>query len=97
MSTGVAGGHKIQGIGANFVPSIVNVKLFDEILTVKGDDAIKMTRWLAQKHGILAGISSGCNVCAALELSKRPEFANKRIVTVLPDTGERYISSGIFE
>lgn len=92
-----AGAHKIQGIGANFVPANFERSVVDEIIPVKNEDAIEMARNLASKEGILAGISGGANVFAAVELSKRPENKGKLIVTVLPDSGERYLSSGLFE
>lgn len=92
-----AGAHKIQGIGANFVPANFDRSVVDEIIPVKNEDAIEMARNLASKEGILAGISGGANVFAAIELSKRPENKGKLVVTVLPDSGERYLSSGLFE
>lgn len=92
-----AGPHKIQGIGANFVPANFDRSVVDEILPVKSEDAIETARNLASKEGILAGISGGANIFAAIELSKRPENKGKLIVTVLPDSGERYLSSGLFE
>ncbi len=92
-----AGPHKIQGIGANFVPGNFDRTVVDEIFPVKNDDAIETARNLASKEGILAGISGGANVFAAIELAKRPENKGKLIVTILPDSGERYLSSGLFE
>jgi len=92
-----AGAHKIQGIGANFVPGNFDRTVVDEIMPVKNEDAINTARKLACEEGILAGISGGANVYAAIELSKRPENKGKLIVTVLPDSGERYLSSGLFE
>ncbi|MEE3349957.1 MAG: cysteine synthase A [Candidatus Gastranaerophilaceae bacterium] len=89
--------HKIQGIGANFVPDNYNSDVIDEIFPVKNEDALAMTRELARKEGILAGISGGANIFAAIEISKRPENKGKLIVTVLPDNGERYLSCGIFD
>ena len=92
-----ASSHKIQGIGANFVPENYNSDVIDEIFPVRNEDAISMTQKLAQKEGILAGISGGANIFAAIEISKRPENKGKLIVTVLPDSGERYLSCGIFD
>ena len=92
-----AGAHKIQGIGANFVPENFDKTVIDEIIPVKDDDAFETARQLAKKEGILAGISSGANVWAAVELSKRPENKDKLIVVILPDSGERYLSSGLYE
>lgn len=96
LSTGQAGAHKIQGIGANFVPDNYNSATVDEVMTVASDDAIAMARQAAAKEGLLVGISSGANLAAAAELAARPEFAGKTIVTVLPDTGERYLSTVLF-
>ena len=96
LSGGKAGPHKIQGIGAGFVPETFNGKIVDEILTVGAEAAGETTRKLAKEEGILAGISSGANVFAALEVAKRPEAKGKNIVTVLCDTGERYISTWLF-
>ena len=89
--------HKIQGIGANFIPDNYDAEVVDEIIPVKNEDAIKTTQELAKQEGILAGISGGANIYAAIELSKRPENKGKLIVTVLPDSGERYLSCGIFD
>lgn len=89
--------HKIQGIGANFIPDNYDAEVVDEIISVKNEDAIKTTQELAKQEGILAGISGGANIYAAIELSKRPENKGKLIVTVLPDSGERYLSCGIFD
>ncbi len=91
-----AGAHKIQGIGANFVPKNYDSSLVDEIIPVKNEDAIEMTKLLPKNEGILSGISGGANVWAAVELSKRPENKGKRIVTVIPDCGDHYLSCGIF-
>ena len=96
LSKGVAGAHKLQGIGANFVPSILDRSLIDEIVTVSAEDAGKTARALGAKEGILCGITSGAAMWAALELAKRPEFAGKTIVALLPDTGERYLSTWLF-
>ena len=91
-----AGVHKIQGIGANFVPGNFDKTLVDEVLPIKINDAIEMTKFLPQKEGILSGISGGANVCAAIELSNRTENKGKTIVTVIPDCGDHYLSCGIF-
>lgn len=97
LSGGKPGPHKIQGIGAGFVPDVLNTKLIDEIIQVSNNDAMETTRQLAAREGILAGISSGAALWAAIEVSKRPENEGKTIVTILPDTGERYISTEMFE
>jgi len=96
LSGGIAGPHKIQGIGPNFVPGTFNRAVVDEILAVKSDDAILTARELARLEGLLVGISSGAAVYAATVLAKRPENKGKRIVTVLPDTGERYLSTVLY-
>ena len=96
LSEGKAGPHKIQGIGANFVPEILDTDLYDEVLTVTDDDAYKAANAIAKLEGILVGISSGAAVSAAAKIGKRPENAGKNIVTVLPDSGDRYMSSGVF-
>jgi len=97
LSSGKAGPHKIQGIGAGFVPAILNRSVIDEIITVKHEDAGETTKRLAKEEGILGGISSGANLWAALEVAKRPEAAGKVIVTVICDTGERYLSTWLFQ
>ena len=97
LSEGWAGPHKIQGIGANFVPALLDRDLIDEVLTVRSDDAIAAARALAREDGLLCGISSGCAVAAARCLAARPENAGVRIAAVLPDGGERYLSAGIFD
>ena len=97
LSGGKPGPHKIQGIGAGFIPDILEKDLIDEIFKVKNDDAIETARRLAGEEGIMAGISSGANVFAALEIAKRPENKNKLIVTVICDTGERYLSTDMFK
>ena len=97
LSDGVAGPHGIQGIGANFVPENLNREIYDEVIKVKDEDAMKTAKELARKEGILVGISSGAAVFAAAELAKREENKGKTIVALLPDTGERYLSTGIYE
>ena len=97
LSGGKAGPHKIQGIGAGFVPGTLDMGVVDLVLPVPGQAAMDTAKALAQTEGVLAGISSGAAAWAAMELSKRPEFGGKTIVTVLPDTGERYLSTGVFQ
>ena len=96
LSGGKAGPHKIQGIGAGFVPDTLNTDIYDEILPVQNEDAFATGRALARSEGVLVGISSGAAVWAALELAKRPENAGKKIVVLLPDTGDRYLSTPLF-
>ncbi len=96
LSGGPPGPHKIQGIGAGFVPPVLNLEIIDEIITVPDEDAIETARTLARREGVLAGISCGAAVWAALELAGRPELRGKRIVTILPDSGERYVSTPFF-
>lgn len=97
LSEGKSGSHLIQGIGAGFIPNTLNTDIYDEIITVNNIDAFETSRLLSANEGILAGISSGAAVLAAIQLAKRSENANKTIVVLLPDTGERYLSTGIFD
>lgn len=96
LSTGVAGAYKIQGIGAGFVPDVLNTDIYDEIVTIENDDAFATGIFIGKNEGILVGISSGAAVFAALELAKRPENEGKTIVVLLPDTGDRYLSTPLF-
>ncbi len=96
LSTGVAGSHKIQGIGAGFVPDVLNTKAYDEIIAVSDDDAFKFGREIGSREGVLVGISSGAALYAAVELAKRPENEGKTIVVLLPDSGDRYLSTALF-
>ncbi len=96
LSTGVAGAHKIQGIGAGFVPDVLDTKVYDEIIAVENDDAFKTGRLVGVKEGVLVGISSGAALWAAIEVAKRPENKGKNIVVLLPDTGDRYLSTALF-
>ena len=96
LSTGVAGSHKIQGIGAGFVPEVLDTKIYDEIIPVANEDAFAVGREIGRQEGVLVGISSGAAVWAAIELAKRPENAGKTIVALLPDTGDRYLSTPLF-
>jgi cysteine synthase A len=96
LSEGRAGAHKIQGIGAGFVPDVLNTKVYDEILTVENEDAFATSKLLAKKEGVLVGISSGAALYAAIQLAKRPENEGKTIVTLLPDSGDRYYSTPLF-
>ena len=96
LSQGKAGSHKIQGIGAGFVPDVLDTKVYDEIITVENDDAFAAGKLVGKKEGVLVGISSGAAIWAAIELAKRPENAGKTIVALLPDTGDRYLSTPLF-
>ena len=96
LSTGVAGAHKIQGIGAGFVPEVLNAKIYDKIIAVSNEDAFETGRLIGRNEGVLVGISSGAATYAAIELAKRPENDGKNIVVVLPDTGDRYLSTPLF-
>ena len=96
LSTGVAGSHKIQGIGAGFVPDVLKTKIYDEIITVQNEDAFATGKLIGKSEGILVGISSGAATYAAIELAKRPENEGKTIVVLLPDTGDRYLSTPLF-
>lgn len=96
LSTGVAGSHKIQGIGAGFVPDVLDTKIYDEIIPVENDDAFATGKEIGKSEGVLVGISSGAAVWAAIELAKRPENEGKTIVVLLPDTGDRYLSTPLF-
>lgn len=97
LSEGLSGPHGIQGIGAGFVPEVLNTSIYDEVITVRDRDAYDMGRSMAKEEGLLVGISSGAALWAAIELSKRPEHAGKVIVALLPDTGERYLTTAMFQ
>ncbi len=96
LSTGVAGAHKIQGIGAGFVPTVLNTEIYDEIITVSNEDAFATGKLIGKSEGVLVGISSGAAIFAAIEIAKRLENAGKTIVVLLPDTGDRYLSTPLF-
>lgn len=96
LSKGTPGPHKIQGIGAGFVPEVLNTKVYDEVIAVENEDAFSTGRELAKTEGLLVGISSGAALWAATEIAKRPENAGKNIIVLLPDTGERYLSTPLF-
>ena len=96
LSTGVAGSHKIQGIGAGFVPDVLDTGIYDEIIAVDNDDAFAVGKEIGQREGVLVGISSGAAVWAAIEVAKRPENTGKTVVVLLPDTGDRYLSTPLF-
>ncbi len=97
LSQGIAGPHLIQGIGANFIPAVLDRDIIDEIVTVKGQDAMQIAKLFGQTEGYLVGISSGAALSAALAIAAKPSFANKNIVTILPDRGERYMSTPLFQ
>jgi len=97
LSGGNPGPHKIQGIGAGFVPDVLNTKIYDEVITVTNAQAIQTSRELSRTEGLLVGISAGANVYAALQVAKRPENKGKKIVTILCDTGERYLSTLLYQ
>ena len=97
LSTGIGGAHKIQGIGAGFLPDVLNTDIYDEIIPVSDENAFASARLVGKKEGILVGISSGAALFASIELAKRPENKNKTIVVLLPDTGDRYLSTELFE
>ena len=97
LSGGSAGPHKIQGIGAGFIPEVMDTGIVDEIITIENDEAFETTRQVAKSEGLLVGISSGAVLCAALKEARKPENAGKNIVVLLPDTGERYLSTSLFE
>ncbi len=97
LSEGHPGPHKIQGIGPNFVPAVLDRTILDEVIDVSFDDALRLARELALQEGIFAGMSSGAAVWAALQIAARPEAAGKNIVVIVPDTGERYLTTALFE
>lgn len=97
LSKGVSGAHKIQGIGAGFVPKVLDTSVYDEVIAVKDEDAFETAREVGKKEGVLVGISSGAALFGALQVAKRPEYAGKNIVVLLPDTGDRYLSTMLFE
>jgi cysteine synthase A len=92
LSGGHPGPHRIQGIGAGFVPGVLNREIIDEVITISDDDAVSVAQRLAAREGLLAGISAGAAVAAAIELAARPEYSGARIATIIPDSGERYVS-----
>ena len=96
LSKGTAGSHKIQGIGAGFVPDVLDTKVYDEIIPVENEDAFATGKRVGREEGVLVGISSGAALYAAIQLAKRPENAGKTIVALLPDTGDRYLSTPLF-
>ena len=96
LSKGTAGAHKIQGIGAGFVPEVLNTQVYDEVIPVENEDAFATGKLVGKKEGVLVGISSGAALWAAIQLAKRPENQGKTIVALLPDTGDRYLSTALF-
>lgn len=97
LSTGIAGPHKIQGIGAGFVPDTLDTSVYDEVVTVTNEDAFRVGKEIGHNEGVLVGISSGAAIAAAIEVAKRPEAEGKTIVALLPDTGDRYLSTALFQ
>ena len=97
LSTGHAGAHKIQGIGAGFVPNTLNTEIYDEIIPVSNEDSFALGKEIAKEEGVLVGISSGAALYAAIEVAKRPEFKGKTVVALLPDSGDRYYSTDLFK
>ena len=97
LSKGTAGSHKIQGIGAGFVPEVLDTGVYDEVIAVENEDAFAAGKLVGRKEGVLVGISSGAAVWAAVQLAKRPENRSKTIVALLPDTGDRYLSTPLFQ
>lgn len=97
LSKGTPGSHKIQGIGAGFVPDVLDTKIYDEVIAVENDDAFAAGKQIGKAEGVLVGISSGAAVWAAIQLAKRPENKGKNIVVLLPDTGDRYLSTPLFQ
>lgn len=97
LSKGESGSHKIQGIGAGFVPTVLNEDIYDEVITVENEDAFETSKLLTKKEGILTGISSGAALWAGIEIAKKPENKGKTIVVILPDSGDRYYSTPLFE